>query len=126
MIFKIDKAIEILEKTPLVIESLLKGISEEWLKNNEGEDTWSPYEIVGHLIHGENTDWLPRTKIILSNVENKTFKPFDRFAQMNEQQEKTIEELLEEFKRRRNENLKELQSLQINNSKLQEKESILN
>jgi len=121
MNFKIDKAIEILERTPLTIETLLKGISPEWLKNNEGKNTWSPYEIVGHLIHGEKTDWIPRAMIILSNSENKTFEPFDRFAQMKENQEKTIEELLEEFKQLRNENLEKLVSLQINNSHLTKK-----
>lgn len=121
MTFEIEKAIEILERTPLAIETLLKGISEEWLKNNEGENTWSPYSIVGHLIHGEKTDWIPRARILLSDSENKTFISFNRFAQNNENQETPIEELLEEFKERRSENLKELKSLQINNSKLKEK-----
>lgn len=120
MNFEINKAIEILERTPLAIEALLKGISEEWLNNNEGENTWSPYDIVGHLIHGEKTDWIPRAKIILSNSSHKTFTPFDRFAQMNEQP-KTIEQLLEEFKERRRENIQELRSLQIDNTKLKEK-----
>ena len=120
MTFELDKAIEILSRTPLVIESLLSGISEEWLRNNEGESTWSPYDIVGHLIHGEKTDWIPRTKIILSNSENKTFEPFDRYAQLNENQERPIEGLLKEFKEIRAENLKELKSLQINDSQLSE------
>ena len=77
MTFEIEKGIEILERTPLTIETLLKGISKEWLKNNEGENTWSPYAIVGHLIHGEKTDWIPRARIILSDSDNKTFIPFD-------------------------------------------------
>ena len=76
---------------------------------------------MGHLIHGEKTDWIPRARILLSDSENKTFIPFNRFAQNNENQETPIEELLEEFKERRSENLKELKSLQINNSKLKEK-----
>jgi len=121
MTFEIDKAIEILERTPLAIETLLKGISEEWLKNNEGENTWSPYTIVGHLIHGEKTDWIPRAKIMLSDAQNKTFEPFDRFAQMRENQDKSIDELLAEFKDLRSQNLQELKSLQINNSKLSSK-----
>jgi hypothetical protein len=121
MTFEIEKAIEILERTPLAIEALLKGISEEWLKNNEGANTWSPYEVVGHLIHGEKTDWIPRAKIILSDSKNKTFQPFDRFAQMKEGKGKDIEELLEEFKQIRKENLVELKALQINHSKLQQK-----
>ena len=121
MTYEIEKAIEILERTPSVIEALLIGVSKEWLMNNEGENTWSPFDIVGHLIHGEKTDWIPRAKIILSNSENKTFEPFDRFAQENESQGKTIEDLIEEFKVRRKENIIELKSLQINKSKLEEK-----
>ena len=121
MTFEINKAIEILERTPPTIATLLKGISQEWLMNNEGENTWSPYEIVGHLIHGEKTDWIPRAKIILSDSENKTFESFDRFAQRRENQEKTIEELLQEFKELRNKNLSELASLQISDRHLREK-----
>ncbi len=113
MTFEIDKAIEILERTPFTIEVLLKGISEEWIMNNEGENTWSPYEIVGHLIHGEKTDWIIRTKIILLDSKNKTFEPFDRFAQKRENQTKMISELLDEFKMLRTKNIKELKSLKI-------------
>jgi len=121
MTFEIDKAIEILERTAQVLESLLNGISDEWLNNKEGEDTWSPYEIVGHLIHGELTDWIPRAKIILSNAENKTFVPFDRFAQMNQNIELSISELLVEFKKRREENIRELKSFALDESKLDKK-----
>ncbi|WP_020532544.1 DinB family protein [Flexithrix dorotheae] len=121
MTFEIEKSIEILSRTPLVLESLLNGLSAEWVNNNEGENTWSPYEVLGHLIHGEKTDWLQRTKIILSNSEHKTFEPFDRFAQLKEDNTRPIEELLEEFSAIRLENLKELKSLQINDSKLQQK-----
>lgn len=120
MTFDIDKSIEILKNTPFAIESLLKELSEDWLKSNEGEHTWSPYDIVGHLIHGEKTDWIPRAKIILTDTKNKTFKPFDRFAQMNTNQEKPIEELLTEFKKLRTNNLEELRALQLKNSDLLE------
>lgn len=118
MDFDIEKSIEILQKTPATIQSLVGGLSEEWLKGNEGENTWSPYDIVGHLIHGEKTDWMIRAKIILSDAADKTFKPFDRFAQVNASQGKTMEELVEEFSQRRAENLQELKSLQINDSML--------
>lgn len=113
MKFEIEKSIEILTKTPSILETMLNGLSEEWLRNNEGENTWSPYDIVGHLIHGEKTDWIPRAKIMLSNSENKTFEPFDRFAQMNVTKEGTIAELLGEFKAMRAKNINELNSLQI-------------
>lgn len=117
MRFEINKAIEILERTPEVLVSLLDGLSDEWLTNNEGENTWSPNEIMGHLIHGEKTDWIPRAKIILSDVDDKTFEPFDRFAQMNETP-RTIQELLSEFKERRAKNLIVLKALQLELSEL--------
>lgn len=121
MTFQIDQAIEILQKTPAVLEHMLGGLSDEWLKVNEGVNTWSPYDIVGHLIHGEKTDWIPRARIILSDSENKTFVPFDRYAQMEEAGEKSIEALLKEFKEIRERNINELISLQINGLKLEEK-----
>lgn len=121
MTFNIDKAIEILERTPATLEHLLTGISDEWLMNNEGENTWSPFEVVGHLIHGEKTDWIPRARIILSDRSDKTFIPFDRFAQERDSQNKTITDLLEEFKKLRTENIKALKSFHINETTLQSK-----
>lgn len=121
MTFNINKSIEILSRTPQVLETLLSGLSKEWLRNNEGENTWSPYEIVGHLIHGEKTDWIPRARIILSNSKDKTFEPFDRFAQQNEDLNRPIDKLLHEFKTLRIKNLEALKSFQINNSTLSKK-----
>ena len=118
MTFELDKAIEILQRTPLILNVLLSDVSKEWLVSNEGDNTWSPYEIVGHLIHGEKTDWIPRAKIILSNLPTKTFEPFDRFAQKEADPKRTIAELLEEFKKLRLQNLKELSSLNIDASAL--------
>lgn len=118
MTFDLKKSIEILSKTPLVLEYMLSGLSAEWLKNNEGKNTWSPYDVMGHLIHGEKTDWIPRAKIIISTAKNKTFIPFDRFAQMNESEEQSIETLLITFKKLRADNLKELASLQLNDTQL--------
>jgi hypothetical protein len=118
MNFELEKSIEILERTPAVLESLLTGLSEAWIFNNEGEGTWSPYEVVGHLIFGEKTDWIVRTKIILSTSENKAFEPFDRFAQLNEEQNKPINELIGEFKTLRKKNLEVLKSLTITKEQL--------
>ena len=67
-------ALEILEQTPKTIYALLLNLSDDWFYSNEGKDTWSPFDFVGHLIHGEKTDWIERTHIILSDSENKTFK----------------------------------------------------
>lgn len=113
MEFDLNKSIEILERTPTVIETLLSDLSSSWIKNNEGKLTWSPYDILGHLIYGEKTDWMVRAKIILSKFDNKTFEPFDRFAQLREKQDKKIAELLDEFKELRKSNLKELRSLNL-------------
>jgi hypothetical protein len=91
---------------------MLKGLSTEWIKNNEGENTWSPYDIVGHLVFGEKTDWMLRVNIILSDIEDKLFEPFDRFAQLHEEV-KPLDKLLNDFKLLRTNNLKELSDLNI-------------
>ncbi|HMQ91238.1 MAG TPA: DinB family protein [Flavilitoribacter sp.] len=113
MHFDIQHAIEILERTPAVIESLLSGISREWYAADEGENTWSPYDIVGHLIHGEKTDWIERAEIILSGQPDKTFRPFDRFAQFDNSKGKTLEQLIGEFKDLRRKNLAHLKKLAV-------------
>ena len=121
MTFDIEKSIEILERTPLVLEVLLDGLSDEWTKNNEGSESWSPYDVVGHLIHGEKTDWVTRAKVILSDGENKTFTPFDRFAQLQTNQQTPLKDLLKAFKKLRDQNLEELKAMQIDAAKLRMK-----
>jgi uncharacterized damage-inducible protein DinB len=113
MEFDLEKSIEILFRTPDVLDTLLAGLNEEWTSNNEGEDTWSPYDVLGHLIHGEKTDWVTRMEIILSDGLEKTFKPFDRFAQFEESKGKNLSQLLEEFKSVRKRNLEILESKNI-------------
>ena len=98
MQFNLNQAIEILERTPKVMESMLTGLSDEWIMNNEGEGTWCPFDIIGHLIHGEKTDWIPRMEIILSEQADKRFEPFDRFAQFQSSEGKNLLQLLVEFK----------------------------
>jgi hypothetical protein len=105
MNFDFDKSLQILERTPLVLETLLKGLSDEWIYVNEGENTWSAFDVIGHLIHGEKTDWIARVNIILGDNSDKHFKPFDRFAQFEESKGKTINHLLDEFKSIRANNL---------------------
>ncbi|MGG9971732.1 DinB family protein [Ferruginibacter sp. SUN002] len=121
MQFDLNRSIEILSRTPFVIEALLNGISEEWLMTNEGENTWSPFDIVGHLIHGERTDWITRMAIILSEADNKSFTPFDRFAQFEESKGKNITQLLDEFKTVRKQNIEILKSKKINAKDLTKK-----
>jgi hypothetical protein len=117
MKFSIEKSIEILERTPNVLISLLTGVSEEWLMSNEGPDTWSPYDIVGHLIHGEKTDWITRMNIILSGDTNKTFKDFDRFAQMKLTSE-SLEDRLKSFANLRTGNILMLKGSDLNEADL--------
>ena len=118
MHFDYTKSLEVLSSTPDVLECLLAGISQDWYIQNEGEDSWSPYDVVGHLIHGEKTDWLVRTEIILSNAADKTFIPFDRFAQMKMNLQQPIEVLIQEFRELRKANLAKLQALDIDEKKL--------
>lgn len=113
MTFNLTKSIEILERTPLVLKTLLTGLSNDWIHNNEGEETWSAFDVMGHLIHGEKTDWLVRTELILSDKPDKTFAPFDRFAQFEESKGKTTSQLLQEFEQLRTKNLELLKSKAI-------------
>ena len=120
MLFNIKESLKILERTPGILENLLTGLDEEWIFSNEGKDTWSPYDVIGHLIHGEKTDWIPRMKIIL-NEKNKQFIPFDRFAQFENSKGKTMTELLGEFKRLRTENLRLLGEISFTEEMLNRK-----
>lgn len=118
MKFLIKQSIEILERTPLVLETLLRNLSDDWVQNSEGENTWSPFDIVGHFIHGEKTDWIPRMEIILSDKSEKTFTPFDRFAQFTSSQGKTIDQLLDEFKILRKKNIEILKARNLSSNDL--------
>ena len=113
MNFSIEKSISILERTPAVMHELLFDLPEEWIMFNEGDETWSPYDIVGHLIHGESSDWIKRLEIILSDFTDKKFTPFDRFAQFNESKGKKMNTLLNEFKILRKKNIEILKSKNI-------------
>jgi uncharacterized damage-inducible protein DinB len=121
MNFTVEKSIEILERTPLVLETLLKDISAEWTENNEGGETWSVFDVLGHLVHGEKTDYIARMEIILSDAPDKTFKPFDRFAQFEESKGKTLRQLLDEFKEARRKNIEIIQSKMLTDKSFEEK-----
>lgn len=118
MDYNINNAIEILERTPQTLNTLLLHLSEVWIHNNEGENTWSPFDVVGHLIHGEKTDWITRTRIILNQTEDTTFESFDRFAQFETSRGKSLTELLDEFSRLRTKNLNTLKGLPITEENL--------
>lgn len=111
--FSLDEAAAILTRTPVTLDALLRGLPEIWVRSNEGKDTWNAVDVVGHLIVGERTDWMPRVRIILESGEAQTFDPFDRFAQLRESQDKSLDQLLDEFARLRRENLQALQALNL-------------
>lgn len=117
MNFCTERSIEILSNTPVVLNNLLKDLNNDWLYSNEGEDTWSPFDIIGHLVHGERTDWMERLDIILHRAD-KNFRPFDRFAQFNESKGKTINDLLTEFKILRESNIANLKKLNLKENNL--------
>ena len=119
MKYNVDDAINILRRTPLVLDTLLRGLPETWIRQNEGENTWSPYDVLGHLIHGERTDWIARIKITLSESGEKKYKVFDRFAQFEESKGKTFENLLDEFKEVRDNNLRFLRDLNLSEEDLE-------
>jgi hypothetical protein len=112
MQFNLDKSYEILERTPAVLKSLLKDLSNEWVMNNEGPETFSPFDVLGHLIHGEKTDWPDRITIILKHGTSQTFIPYDRFA-MYEASKDNTEQLLKEFEALRRKNMHWLRSLML-------------
>lgn len=118
MKFNLEDAIEVLSNTPTTLGALLNDLSEDWTQSNEGPDTWSPYDVVGHLIHGEKTDWIPRLEIILGTSQNKTFQRYDRFAQFKESTGKSMQMLLKEFEQLRAKNLNIVRSKNLNSSQM--------
>jgi hypothetical protein len=105
MAFNLDEGIAVLERTPGTFRALLAGLPEPWITCTEGPDTFSPFDNLGHLIHGERADWIPRARIILAQASDRTFEPYDRFAQVHESAGKSLAVLLDEFAALRSANL---------------------
>jgi DinB family protein len=101
----LSHTISLLARTPAALHGLLRDLPESWTSQNEGESTWSVFDVVGHLIHGERTDWMPRAKMILQCGESRAFEPFQRQGYVRESQRKSLAQLLDEFARLRAENL---------------------
>lgn len=121
MNYSIPQAIEILQRTPAVLQSLLSGLSNDWIMHNEGPETFSPYDVVGHLIEGEKTDWTARIKIILQYGDAKPFERWDRFAQYENSKGKTLQQLLDEFAAIRKENIIWFTGLNLTESDFEKK-----
>jgi hypothetical protein len=109
----VEECLAVLTRTPGTLDSMLRGLPEAWTEATEGPGTWSPYVVIGHLIHGEIADWIPRLKIILEHGPARAFEPFDREAQFRESAGKNLEMLLDEFGRLRRENVAQLRALEL-------------
>jgi DinB superfamily len=116
--FDLGHGLAVLERTPAVFRAMLAGLDPAWTDATEGPETWSPYVIVGHLIHGERTDWIPRAQIILAQGANRRFTPYDRFAQFHESKGKSIAQLLDEFERLRADNVRTLAGWKLTDAQL--------
>jgi uncharacterized damage-inducible protein DinB len=113
MSFEVVSAAALLTRTPAILDSWLRDLGDEWIRADEGADTWSAFDVVGHLIQGEKLDWIPRARMILEEGELPVFDPFDRFAQLEADKGRTMNELLDEFSELRLRNVEELRTLDL-------------
>ena len=118
MVYRIDEAVAVLQRTPGVLRSLLAGLPDVWTTGNEGPGTWTPYEVLGHLIHGERADWIHRVRHLLEYGETRPFAPFDREAMLREPSGQTVEQLLDTFDALRRTSLAELAQLSLSDADL--------
>src|SRR5437867_7570068 len=118
MEFNLDAAMDVLQRTPGTLQTLLGGLAEPWIRGVEGPETFSPFDVVGHLIDGEETDWIPRARIILARGPNPRFEPYDRFRHRARNVNRTLGSLLDEFARLRADNLKILRDWRLTTADL--------
>jgi hypothetical protein len=118
MDFELAHATAVLARTPNVLRTLLDGLGDAWTAPNEGPDTWSPFDIVGHLLHAERTDWIPRAELILARDANRRFEPYDRFAQFTESAGRSLHDLLTDFATQRAANLATVRAWQLTDDQL--------
>ena len=113
-----EEGVPILARTPTTLDALLRGLPDGWVAAHEGGDTWSPFDVVGHLIHGERTDWIPRARIILEHGDAKPFEKFDRLAQFRDSDGRSLGSLLDEFAALRRDNMQALESMHLTDTDL--------
>jgi hypothetical protein len=118
MNFSLELSLQLLKQTPYTLQRMLDGLSEEWTRDGGSEDDWSPYDVLGHLIHGETTGWIVRAEVILAQGEDRKFVPFDRLAQFEESRGKTLDDLLTEFAYARNANIEKVIRWQLTDEQL--------
>ena len=116
--FVLDEAVAILTRTPAALDAMLRGLPDPWVQAHEGGETWSPFDVIGHLIHGEEADWIARAKIIIEHGDARPFDRFDRLAQFTASAGRTLPELLDEFAALRANNLDELRAFNLTDADL--------
>lgn len=121
MEYRLDQAKEILRRTPRTLNALLSDLPDDWVRANEGPETFSPYDVIGHLIEGEENDWIPRARIILEHGEAKPFEKFDRFAMYEKSKGKSLAELLARFEEVRGRSLRQLEEMKLTPELLQKR-----
>ena len=121
MVDALQNTVALLERTPAALNALVRELPEDWTMKNEGDGTWSVFDVIGHLIHGERTDWIPRTNIILRDGEARPFDRFDREAMFRESEDRTLPQLLDEFARMRAESLDALRALDLTEADLEKR-----
>ena len=112
-VHKLADTMAVLGRTPAALDALLRGLPEIWTHQNEGGESWTVFDVIGHLIHGERTDWIPRARIIMEFGQSRAFDPFDRLAQQRESQGKSLDQLLDQFASLRAANLDEVRSMKL-------------
>jgi hypothetical protein len=117
-VFRLDEGVAILTRTPATLDALLRGLPDGFVHAHEGGETWSPFDVMGHLVHGERTDWIPRARIIVEHGAARPFDTFDRFAQFEESKGKTLDGMLDEFAALRAESLRALDALKLTDADL--------
>lgn len=118
MNFDLSETLDLLGRTPAVVDTLLRGTSASWYDSTEGPDTWSPYVVVGHLIHAEEEDWIPRARLILEHGEDRPFEPFDRFGQLTRFAGWPLDRLLDRFAEVRRASLETLRGWRLTEAQL--------
>ena len=119
MEFDLENSLALLARTPSVLAAFLHGLPDRWTTCNEDENSWTPIDIVAHLLYADHSNWMPRTRLILDSGESKPFAPFNRFGHLDERQGKSLDQLLESFAHLRSQNLEELRALNLNETDLE-------
>jgi hypothetical protein len=116
--FAMEEAVALLSRTPAALDALLRGLPDGWIAANEGGESWSPFDVVGHLVRGERVDWMGRVRTLLEHGETRTFNVVDRAAQFKESEGRSLTDLLDDFARLRAQNLRDLAALQLTGADL--------